>query len=193
MAHPNHRRAGWPRLVGFSCGLGELEARLHIIDNEHILAERLAHPPLALCLVGEGQYGVCMSVIDELVGQESVRQRFQGRRCCVRIQKMSTELVSHSSVREVLKCSKSLQELDVHGRMSLRCDARKVVARGFDVDGRESVAQNVGDVAFDRGVSSSMKDQAVLSTKKTAGISAESQILAPLCSVLSHKSARFVV
>ena len=84
-----------------------------------------------------------MSVIDELVGQKSVRKRFNRRRCGVRIEKMSAELVRHRRVGKVLEHAKPLEKLEVNSRMPLRFDVGQVVARGFDINGRDLLAQNV--------------------------------------------------
>ncbi len=130
-----------------------------------------------------------MSVIDELVGQEGVRQGFNRGRGGVRIEKVRAELVRHGGVGKVLERAKSLEELEVHGRVPLRFDIYQVVARGFHIKGWDLFAQNIRGIAFDGGVAPAVKDQAFLSAEEAARVGPQSQILAPLRSVLTYKPA----
>ena len=134
-----------------------------------------------------------MSVINELVGQERVRERFNRGRGGLRIQKMSAKLIRHRGVGKIREHAKPLEELEVHGRMPLGFDHCQVVARGFHIKGRDLLAQYVRGIAFDGGVAPAVKDQALLRAEKTAGIRPKSQILAPPGSVLSYESASFFI
>jgi hypothetical protein len=107
----------------------------------------------------------------------------------VRIEQMSAELVRHRGVGKIREHAKSLEELQVHGRMPLRFDIYQVVARGFHIKGRDPLAQNVRGIAFDGGVAPAVKNQALLSAQKAAGIRPKSQIFTPPGSVLSNKAA----
>jgi hypothetical protein len=106
---------------------------------------------------------------------------------------MSAELVRHRGVGKVREHPKPLEEREVHGRMPLKFDIYQVIARGFDIKGRDPLAQNVRGIAFDGGVAPAVKDQALLSAEKAAGIRPKSQIFTPPGSVLSYESASFFV
>jgi hypothetical protein len=134
-----------------------------------------------------------MSVIDELVGQKSVRKSFNRRCCGVRIEKVRSELVRHRGVGKVLEYAKPLEELEVHGRVPLGFDIYQVVARGFHIEGRDRLVQDIRGIAFDGGVAPAVKNQALLSAEKAAGIRPKSYIFTPPGSVLSNEPACFFV
>jgi hypothetical protein len=77
--------------------------------------------------------------------------------------------------------------------MPLRFDIYQVVARGFHIEGGDLLAQNVCGIAFDGGVAAAVKNQALLSAEKAAGIRPQSQIFTPPGSVLSYESASVFV
>jgi hypothetical protein len=77
--------------------------------------------------------------------------------------------------------------------MPLRFDIYQVVARGFHIKGRDLLAQNVRGIAFDGRVAPAVKNQALLSAEKAAGIRPQSQILAPPGSVLSNEPASVLI
>jgi hypothetical protein len=58
--------------------------------------------------------------------------------------------------------------------MPLRFDIDQVVARGFHIKCRGPLAQNVRGIAFEGGVAPAVKNQALLSAEKAAGISPKS-------------------
>jgi hypothetical protein len=105
---------------------------------------------------------------------------------------MGAELVSHHGVGEIRKHSKSLEELEVYSRMSFGSNIRQIVARGFNIKGRDWFPQDACGMAFDRRVSPSVKNKALFSAEKAAGVGPQGQVFAPLWSVLSHIPAGFV-
>ena len=104
-------------------------------------ASRTRLSPLGL--VGQHQDGVRVGVIDVLGGQKGVRKGFNGRRCGVRIEKMSAKLVRHRGVGKLRERAKPLEKLEVDGRMPLRLDVGQIEARGFHIKGRDLLAQDV--------------------------------------------------
>jgi hypothetical protein len=77
--------------------------------------------------------------------------------------------------------------------MPLRFDIYQVVARGFHIKCWHRLAQNVRGIAFDGGVAPAVKNQALLSAEKAAGIRPQSQIFTPSGSILSYEAACFFV
>jgi hypothetical protein len=84
---------------------------------------------------------------------------------------MGAKLVSHHGIRDIREHSKSLEELEVYARMSLGSDIRQIVARGFDIKGRDLFPENACGMAFDGRVSPSVKNQTLFRAEKAAGIS----------------------
>ncbi len=170
MPHPHHGPRAGTGIVSGSRSLGKLETGLHIVQYDYILAQSFTNPHGRFGLIRQRQHRVRMSVIDELVGQKSVRKGFNRRRCGERIEKMSAELVRHRRVGKVLEDTKSFEKREVNSRMPLRFDIGQVAARDFDINGRDLLAQNVRGKPLDGGVASAVQHQVFLRAQQAAGI-----------------------
>ena len=89
------RPLGDGRFVGLGAALGEGEARHHVRHPDERRAEDLAADALAVGLVGEGEDGVGVGVVDEARGEERVEERLDARRGGARVEQVRAELVDH--------------------------------------------------------------------------------------------------
>ena len=126
MLHPDQRVASGVRIVGGDHRLGQLESRLHIIDQRHALAQRFANQLFALRLVGQHQDRVGVGMIDVLGGEVGVRKGFNGRRGGIGYEPMHLELARHRVIGKLREGAQPLQILKVEGRVAFRLDGSQI-------------------------------------------------------------------
>ena len=123
---PHQGLASGVGIVGGDHRLGQLESRIHVIDQRHAIAQRFANQLVAVGLVGQHQNGVGVSMIDELGGNIGVRKGFNGRRGGIRDEPMRQELVRHGVIGKLREGAQPLQILKIEGRVAFRLDRAQV-------------------------------------------------------------------
>ena len=96
--HPDHSAAVGPRVERVGGGARQFQARCHVVEQQHVAAQRFVDELPAAGLIREGQDRVGMRVIDEPLGDERVHERFERRRGAPVVEEVGPELVEHRLV-----------------------------------------------------------------------------------------------
>ncbi len=143
-----------------------------------MVAEDLAEDRLGLRLVGQGEDGGGVGVVDELVGDEGVQQRLHRRVRGGGIQQQLALGRDHVLVREALQGAQLHQGLQAHGRMAGRLDLAKVPARALDAEHLDILAEHVASPRLHRGVAAAVQHQPRVPAEQPGGVGAQGQVFA---------------
>ena len=116
-------------------------------------------------------------MIDELVRQEGVQQRFHRRIGRAGIQQVDALIIDHVLVGQLVQFAQLADRLQLHRRQTLGFDIAHVPARAFDADHLHILTQHVLDHRLDRGVAAAMQHQLRVLAQQARGIGAQRQVL----------------
>ena len=117
-----------------------------------------------------------MGVIDELVRQERVQQRLDGRVRRGRIDQVGPLQRHHVFVSERLQLPRLQQRRELHGREACGLDGAHVPAAALDAEHVPAVADEIGRNHLARRIAAAVQDEARLATEQTRRVDAQRQI-----------------
>ena len=165
----------------------------HDVRHDHdVVAQRLAHEVVTVLLIGQGEDGVGVGVVDELRRQEGVEQRLDRRVGRRRVEQMAAKLVHHLDVGQRVEVAEPAQVGEVEAGQAGRLDRVEVPTRALDVDRLDRLAEEVAVDALDRGVPAAVHHQRRLRADQARGVDAQREVLAP-GGVTLHELARFLI
>jgi len=158
--------------------LGKREARDDVGHKADLIAEHFGDQGLAVRLVDQTEDGGRMRVIDELVRQERVQQRFYRRVGRRRIDQVGTLKVDHVRVGELVERTQPAQRLELDRRQSARLDRRHVPARALDAQHGMQRADDVPCLGLDRGIAAAVQHQQRVASEQPGRVGAKRDVLA---------------
>jgi hypothetical protein len=180
------------RLERLGGAKGEPEAGHHVGDDPQLGAVDLAHRRFAVRPVGQRQHRIGMGMIDELGGQEGVKQRLDRRRRSIGAEEMDALLVDHLLVGQAGEGPQPAEPLKAHSGQPFGRDTVEVPARAFDKNRLDRLAQQVGHGRFDRGIAAAVQHQIGIAADQPGGVDAEGEVFAGRGVAFEKGAGRFV-
>jgi hypothetical protein len=154
----------------------EIEAGHDVGNDHHVVAVNRAHVLLAIRGVGDREGRVRMRMVDVLVGQDRVQDRFdRGRRrpCASHLRR---KLVHHLRVRERLELRELLEVRKPHRGEAGLLDRFEVPAAAFHV---QDVLLFAGDETLfhlDRSIAPPVQHERGVAAEELRGVHAQSEV-----------------
>ncbi len=164
-----------PRVSG---GAGEVEARHDIGHADHPIPEDLLEQALGVRLIGQGEHGGGMGVVDELVGDEGVQQGLDGGVGRAGVQEALALGADHVLVAEPVQGAQAHEGGEAHRRVARRLDRAEVPARALDAQDLDLVAEQVPLAGLHRGVAAAMQHQARITAEQAGAVGAKGEVFA---------------
>ena len=158
--------------------LGERETRDRVRHIRDAIAEHFARHRLAVRLIGQREHRRRMRVVDHLVRQEGVQQRFDRGIGRGGIEQIHALEIDHVLVGQLVERAQTAERRQPHGRQTGGLDVAHVPARTLDADHFDRVAEQVRHVRLDRRVAAAVQHELRIAAQKTCGVDALRQILA---------------
>ena len=158
--------------------MGQGEAGHDVGGHRQAVAVEVAAQGLAAGLIGEGQDGVGVGVVDVARRDPGVQQRLHRRVGRVGHHQGGALGLHHALVRQGVELAQGEQSLHAHGGQALRLDVAQVPARALDAQHLDRASDHVVDRGLQRGVAPAVLHQARIGAQQAAGIDAQGQVFA---------------
>ena len=154
----------------------EVETRHDVGYDHHFVAVEAADAPLAVGGVGEREDRVGVGVVDELVGQDRMQDRFDRRRGRIGAQHVGAHLVHHLRVGKRFELRERHQVVQAHRRKARRLDRLEVPAAALHVEDGLLAPEEVLLVDLHRRVAAAVQHQGLVAPQQARGVHAQSQL-----------------
>ena len=171
----------------------EVETRHGVLEEDDVVAERVAHTARALGLVGEREDRVRVRVIEEAHRNERVHQGLDRRRRRPMIEEMRAELVHHCRFREGAERAQAAHVREVEPGKALGLDDAEIVTRCLDENRRHAIAEDGRVLALRRRVAAAVEHEVRLTADEPARVHAEREVLADARAIARDAHCRIVV
>ena len=181
-----------PRHVGLGVvhlgrQLGEAEARNDVGHEPHAAVVDLRHQLFPVRLIDQAQHGGGVRVVDELVRQEGVQQRLDGRVGCRGIEQVDALEVDHVLVGERGQRAQLPQRAELDRRQAGGLDGAHVPARALDAQHLVRLAEQVLGQRLDRRVAAAVQHQRGIAPQQPRRVGAQRDVGADaLAAVVLH-------
>ena len=139
--------------------LRQREAGQHVGHDRHPIAIDLAQKAVAVGLVGEGQHGVGVRVVNPRIGQERVQQRLNRRARGVRVQHAAREIGHHVVVGHRGPRAQCLEVVETQAREVARVDGAQIGPAALDRQRAARTSAVVAVVDLDGRVAAAVQHQ----------------------------------
>ena len=164
------------------CALArQLKARHYVGNDKHIVAVDFANARFAIVRVRDCEQRVGVAVIDELVRNHRVQNRFHRRRRRARADHVGRQLIYHLWIGECLEVRQFQQRRQPHRRESSRLDHFQIPAGAFDVKNFLLVAGDIALAHFYRSIAAAVKNERVVAAEKARTVNAQLKIGFAVC------------
>ena len=147
-------------------GLGEIEPRHQVRDDDHRLAIELADALFAARRVGDREHRVGMRVIDEPERHAAVEDRLDRGHRCGRPQHVGDELVHHVRAGQPIESGKLEHVIEPHRREARRFDELEVPAAALHVEDGQLVAEAVALDDLHRRVAAAVEHERLVAAEQ---------------------------
>ncbi|MCJ7753852.1 MAG: hypothetical protein MUP13_04765 [Thermoanaerobaculales bacterium] len=149
---------------------GQRKSRAKIRENTHAWPKHFPYKVLSPFLICQNEQAFGMGVVHIPMGQEGMKQGFDGGIRGAEMDLMDLQLVLHLLIRKVLKGFQPLKLRKLQSDHPLRAESGQIGSAPFDIEDIPLLPQDVLDLQFDRGVPSAMKNKARIPPDQTGGV-----------------------
>ncbi|MCZ7617809.1 MAG: hypothetical protein M5U32_05675 [Myxococcota bacterium] len=176
----HHRVGGRLNLRGVGGGLREVEARLHVRQQDRFCAEGVTQTGQAVLAVAEREDRIGMRVIDHARRQPGVQQGLDRWRRGAGVEQRAAQLVHHRLVGKRRQRAQSAQPREIRAGQALRDDRCEIVAGRLHEQRGDLLAEPVLVDALPRRVAAAVQHQRRLGAEQPTRVDAQRQLLTAL-------------
>ena len=183
-------RTSWLGLVNLGSRFGEVEPGHDVRHDPDPASEQVAAQRLAVRLVGQAQHRGRVGVVDELVRQEGVQQRFHRGSGGAAVEQVLPLEVDHVLVGQPVEPPQPPQRIEPDRRQARRLDLRHVPPAALDAKHLDLGAEQVGRDRLDRGVAAPVQNQLRVRAEQPRRVDPERHVgVVALTGVVVHHAA----